>query len=182
LARFVKEHCSIEVSLRRGAAMTATSDTSMSGTTELAVLKERAGRALQQRRFDIAAGLYRRLAEAEPHDGSHSQKLGDAFIRLGCRRAAVEAYRAAAHSFYGANDLTRAVSALHLVVALEPTDKLSKERLSALRRLQQHTSAEVAPRHDTAWGGEQISRDVVLSLKESPLPPMAPSATEPRKR
>jgi tetratricopeptide (TPR) repeat protein len=100
---------------------------------ELRELKDKACEALRRRRYDLAAGFYRRLGELDPSDGGYPVKLGDALQRLGCKRTAIESYRAATSAYARLGDVPKAMAACQLVLRLQPDDPDTLQKIVDLR-------------------------------------------------
>jgi predicted Zn-dependent protease len=139
-----------------------------------AVKRSTAQQAMNERRFDDAAGIYRDLLKSSPDDPATLVALGAALVQgrhpdqaVAPLERAVElnADALAAHALLGSSYLalaqyTRAVGSLERVVAARPTDvehrrmlaeayRGSDRRVDALKQLREVTA--LAPRQPSGW-------------------------------
>lgn len=109
-------------------------------------LKDQAAKHFAKGRFDKAAAVYAELCALEPKDPQLRVRLGDARVKAGDSKGAVDAYRAAAEDYARQGFLPRAVAACKRILEVEPGHRETQVALARLYAKRSSPGAAAPPR------------------------------------
>ncbi|HWE22310.1 MAG TPA: cyclic nucleotide-binding domain-containing protein [Myxococcales bacterium] len=108
-------------------------------------LKDSIAEYLKKSKFDKAAELLEKLAEAEPKDMQHRLRLGDCYRRLGETVKSILNYDAAARQFAGEGHLIKAIAAVKVILEIDPDNREAQRQLAEMNAERRQGKPDTGP-------------------------------------